>query len=324
MVGPQDREAAFAGHRIKSKTFLALTLTSIIPWLILTSILHIQVIPLLDASAHWLLIGSLQGVLICTALLMAAGGYVIWDIAAAVVRTAQMVSEASKTTGVAVRADEIGVLMGSFSRMLTTIADQATQIAAFAVQLDAAHKELEATNSRLKDLSFKDEVTNLYNRRFFFMRLAEEVGRYRRFGHPLSLVLLDLDRFKEVNDELGHTAGDETLREVSQLMLEHSRTDNILARYGGDEFAILLVDTAELGAACYAERIRQTLAACPLSHGRPITASLGIASLPNDSIASAEALFRAADEALYEAKRSGKNTIVSYQPATMLAQAQQD
>jgi diguanylate cyclase (GGDEF)-like protein len=323
MIRPNDREAAFERYRIKPKTLLALTLTSIIPLLILTYVLHIHVIPLLDASAHWLLIGSLHGVVVCTALLMAGGGYVIWGIAAAVVRTAQMVSETSKATGVEGRGDEIGVLRASFSRMLTTIEDQASQIDAFAAQLDAAHKELEATNSRLKDLSFKDEVTDLYNRRFFSMRLAEEISRYRRFGYPLSLVLLDLDGFKEVNDELGHTAGDEILREVSQLMVKHSRTDNILARYGGDEFAILLVDTAESGAACYAERMRQTLGDCPLSHGRPITASFGIASLPNDSIASAKALFRAADEALCEAKRSGKNTIMSYQPATPLAPGQQ-
>jgi diguanylate cyclase (GGDEF)-like protein len=324
MIRPKDREAAFEGHRLQSKTLLALTLTSIIPLLILTYILHIHVIPLLDTSTHWLLISSLQGLLVCTALLMAAGDYVIWDVMAAVVRTAQMVSEASKATGMEGRGDEIGVLRGSFSHMLTTIEDQATQINAFAAQLDSAYKELAAMNSRLKDLSFKDDVTDLYNRRFFFIRLEEEIGRYRRFGHPLSLVLLDLDGFKEVNDELGHTAGDEALREVSQLVVKHSRTDNILARYGGDEFAILLVDTAESGASCYAERMRQTLAACPLSHGRPITASFGIACLPNDSIASAEALFRAADEAVYEAKRGGKNTIARYQPETILAQAQRD
>jgi methyl-accepting chemotaxis protein len=130
-----NREAAFEGHLIKSKMFLALTLTSIIPLLILTYTLHIHVVPLLDASTHWMLIGSLQRLLICTALLMAGGGYVIWDVAAAVVRTAQLVANASKATGVEGRADEIGVLMSSFSRMLTTIEDQATQINTFAAQV---------------------------------------------------------------------------------------------------------------------------------------------------------------------------------------------
>ena len=171
MSQAKNREVAFEGHHIKSKMFMALSLTSVIPLLILTYALHIHVIPLLDASTHTMLIASLQGLIICTALLMAGGGYVIWDVAAAVVRTAQLVAHASKATGVEGRSDEIGVLMASFSRMLTTIEDQATQINTFAAQIDSAYKDLEATNSRLKDLSFKDEVTNLYNRRFFFIRL---------------------------------------------------------------------------------------------------------------------------------------------------------
>src|SRR5215211_3209414 len=153
MMQPNNRVAAFEGHHIKSKMFLALTLTSIIPLLILTYtlyefpmemvhkvvsrhsrdcfaslamtslrgaerrsnlvmhhdfrefILHIHVVPLLDTNTHWMLIGSLQGLLICTALLMAGGGYVIWDVAAAAVRTAQLVASASKATGVEGRSD---------------------------------------------------------------------------------------------------------------------------------------------------------------------------------------------------------------------------
>jgi methyl-accepting chemotaxis protein len=139
MMPPNNRVAVFEGHHIKSKMFLALTLTSIIPLLILTYTLHIHVVPLLDTNTHWMLIGSLQGLLICTALLMAGGGYVIWDVAAAVVRTAQLVASASKATGVEGRSDEIGVLMASFSCMLGTIEDQATQINTFAAQLDSAY-----------------------------------------------------------------------------------------------------------------------------------------------------------------------------------------
>jgi diguanylate cyclase (GGDEF)-like protein len=323
MIQPDHREAAFEGHHIKSKMFLALTLTSIIPLLILTYTLHIHVIPLLDASTHWTLIASLQGLLVCTALLMAGGGYVIWDVAAAVVRTAQLVAHVSKATNVEGRSDEIGVLMASFSRMLTTIEDQATQINSFAAQLDSAYRDLEATNSRLRDLSFKDEVTDLHNRRFFFIRLEEEISRFHRYRHPLSVVLVDLDAFKAVNDELGHAAGDDTLREVAQLMVRHSRGDNIIARYGGDEFAILLVETPKSGASYYAERIRQALADYPFSHSRQITASFGVASLPEDDLASSEALVRAADAALYAAKRDGKNSVASYESSISLAQAQQ-
>jgi diguanylate cyclase (GGDEF)-like protein len=151
--------------------------------------------------------------------------------------------------------------------------------------------------------------------------LEEEISRFQRYGHPLSVVLVDLDDFKAVNDELGHAAGDDTLREVAQLMVQRSRADNIMARYGGDEFAILLVETSKSGASCYAERIRQALADCPFSHARQITASFGIASLPEDSLASSEALIRAADEALYAAKREGKNSVASYEPETTRVQA---
>ncbi len=122
-----------------------------------------------------------------------------------------------------------------------------------------------------------------------------------------------------MNDELGHTAGDETLREVAQLMQKRSRSDNIMARYGGDEFAILLVETPQSGASCYAERIRQALADFSFSHSRHITASFGIASLPEDCPASSEALIRDADEALYAAKRHGKNGVASYEPEMTFA-----
>ena len=88
-----------------------------------------------------------------------------------------------------------------------TIEQQAAEINSFATRLDAAYKELESTNARLKETSFKDEVTGLYNRRFFSMRLEEELSRYRRFNHPVSVVLLDLDGFKAVNDEFGHAVG---------------------------------------------------------------------------------------------------------------------
>jgi diguanylate cyclase (GGDEF)-like protein len=155
-------------------------------------------------------------------------------------------------------------------------------------------------------------VTRLYNRRFFSIRLEEEVSRYRRFNHPVSVVLLDLDGFKAVNDELGHVAGDETLRGVAELLLKHSRGINVICRYGGDEFAILLVETPKAGAQIYADRIRHVLATHEFPHGRRVSASFGIACLPEDVAAAAEDLVRAADEALYAAKRAGKNRVSTH------------
>jgi diguanylate cyclase (GGDEF)-like protein len=203
--------------------------------------------------------------------------------------------------------------MVAFSKMLGTIEQQAAEINQYAVRLDSAYKEIETSNAQLKEFSFKDEVTGLYNRRFFSIRLEEEVSRYRRFDHPVSVLLLDLDGFKAVNDELGHGAGDETLRGMAEILLKHSRGINVLCRYGGDEFAILLVETSKAGARLYADRIRYVLPTYRFSHGRRITASFGIASLPEDVAPSPDELIRAADEALYAAKRAGKNRVSVYE-----------
>src|SRR5258705_412304 len=148
-------------------------------------------------------------------------------------------------------------------------------------------------------------------RRFFTMRLDEELARYRRFNHPASVVLMDLDGFKAINDDLGHPVGDETLRDIAQILQKHSRGINVISRYGGDEFAVLLVETSKAGAKLYAERIRQVIGAFPFSHGKQLTASLGVASVPDDEATTAQDLFRAADEALYAAKRAGKNQVAA-------------
>jgi diguanylate cyclase (GGDEF)-like protein len=204
---------------------------------------------------------------------------------------------------------EAETLMDTFAKMLATIEQQAAEINQYALRLNSAYKEIETSNARLKEFSFKDEVTGLYNRRFFSIRLEEEVSRYRRFDHPVSVVLLDLDGFKAVNDELGHGAGDETLRGMAEILLKHSRGINVICRYGGDEFAVLLVETSKAGAREYADRIRYVLSSRRFSHGRRATASFGIASLPEDVTPSPDELIRAADEALYAAKRAGKNRV---------------
>jgi diguanylate cyclase (GGDEF)-like protein len=162
-------------------------------------------------------------------------------------------------------------------------------------------------NARLEDLSFKDALTDVYNRRYFMVRMEEEHKRHARFNEPLSLALLDLDHFKEVNDRLGHRAGDAALRDVAQLLLKHSRSFSVVTRYGGDEFAIILVNTTKAGALTYGERIRAVLEQHTFGHGST-TVSLGVASLPDDGV-SADDLVVAADRALYDAKRLGRNRV---------------
>lgn len=304
---------AFSGYPLRRKILLSLTLCSVIPLLLLIYVLYGQIVPLLDPVAHRPLIVSIQLLIVFSGLLTLAGGYVIWDVATAVMKTAALLAKSTQSGGEGGRDDEVGVLMGSFSRMLGTINTQATEINSFAARLDTAYKDLEATNARLKEFSFKDELTGLYNRRFFSIRLEEEVSRCRRFNHPVSLALLDLDGFKPINDELGHAAGDETLREVGQILLDHSRGINLICRYGGDEFAVLLVETSKAGARLYADRIREVLSGHAFAHGRRVTASFGVVSAPEDVAPSGDELIRVADEALYAAKRAGKNRVAEYE-----------
>jgi diguanylate cyclase (GGDEF)-like protein len=307
--GPRS-DVASAGRRLKSRIYLALLCSSVLPLVVLTLVAHVYVLPLMNPMDS-LRFFSLLGLIFLALVAMVAGGYVIWDLGRVVERLATLLAEQRGIGELAERGDEVGTIMNSFTRMLETVERQAAEINSFAMRLDAAYKELESTNLRLKETSFKDDVTGLYNRRFFSVRLEEEMSRYRRFSHPVALVLMDLDGFKAVNDEMGHVVGDETLRDIGQVLIKHSRGINVVSRYGGDEFAVLLVETSKAGARLYADRIRQIIATYPFSHGRPITASFGIASLPDDEATTSEDLFRAADDALYAAKRAGKNQVAA-------------
>ncbi len=299
-----------AGQRLRQQVLVALALSSVLPILVLAYVAYSYMLPpsgLPDLARAF----GLHALLLFTLLAIITGGYVIWDLGRSVARMAQMLADEGRIGELEHRKDDVGTLIQTVAKMLETIEQQAAEINSFASRLDAAYRELESTNTRLKETSFKDEVTGLYNRRFFSIRLEEEMQRHRRFNHPVSVVLMDLDGFKAVNDDLGHAVGDETLREVAQILVKHSRGINVVARYGGDEFVVLLVETSRAGARLYADRIRQVVSTFPFSHGRSITASFGIASLPDDEVSTSEDLVRASDEALYAAKRAGKNQVAT-------------
>src|SRR6266566_1330067 len=245
----ESGDIAFAGRLLKRKVLLALTLSSLIPLLVLAYVVYRYVWPDLHPADIAKFYG-LHALLLFTVLAMVGGAYIIWDLGRAFARIAELLSREPKLAELGGRSDEVGTLMRSFSNMLGTVEQQAIDINTFAMRLDAAYRELEATNAKLKETSFKDEVTGLYNRRFFSLRLEEEISRFRRFNHPVSVVVLDLDGFKSVNDEFGHAVGDETLRDVGQILMKHSRGINVVSRYGGDEFAVLLVETSKGGRAC--------------------------------------------------------------------------
>ena len=164
-------------------------------------------------------------------------------------------------------------------------------------------------NARLEDLSFRDGLTELYNRRYFALRIDEEVKRHTRFGHPLSLVVLNIDRFEQLNGDRGPALSDEVLREVARQLVKHSRSFTIIARLDGDDFAALLANTPKAGAVTYSQRIRGIIESHPFAHGT-VTASFGVAGLPADA-ASAKDLIAAAQRALSEAKGLGPNRVTA-------------
>jgi len=176
---------------------------------------------------------------------------------------------------------------------------------------------LKADNLRLKKelsehvmLAQTDDLTGLLNARAFRSKLDHEVTRARRFGHDLTMIFVDLDNFKKVNDILGHVAGDAVLVSVSAILREAVREDfDLVARYGGDEFAILLPEAKPADAQKAAQRILDLTRVAFGSHRVPVTVSIGIAELTTASSASAD-LFLIADAAMYSAKRGGGNQIV--------------
>jgi two-component system cell cycle response regulator len=182
------------------------------------------------------------------------------------------------------------------------------------LQLEQANQELKETNSRLQQLLVHDEKTSLLNYRAFSLRLQDEFRRARRYREFLSLMMLDLDHYKLVNDRYGHVAGDDVLREFGHILTRSTRETDVVARYGGDEFVILLPATAGPPAFKLGERIRMALEshAIPLGDGSiSVTTSQGIATYPvNQRIVGHEDLIREADKALYLAKEAGRNRSV--------------
>jgi diguanylate cyclase (GGDEF)-like protein len=172
----------------------------------------------------------------------------------------------------------------------------------------ASHAAVAIENVRLEELSFKDPLTGLYNRRYFAVRLEEEFKRRARSGQPLALALIDIDRFKDINDQHGHRAGDETLTELAtQLTAQPARGFAVTCRWGGDEFAVLLADTNQASALGYARRVLGAITDYPFPHGR-LTVSIGVAAIPDNATSELE-LLEAADRALYLAKRTGGNRV---------------
>ncbi len=182
-----------------------------------------------------------------------------------------------------------------------------------AQRLKERTEELMKLNRKLEALSITDGLTGLYNHRYFYRRLAEEIERAKRYDRKLSLIMADIDNFKLYNDNQGHQKGDMVLKGVAECVKNTLRMNDVPARYGGEEFAVILPETGKATAAGVAERIRCEVERkdFPDEKTQPegsITISLGVATFPDDGITIDE-LVRRADDALYRAKRKGRNRV---------------
>ncbi|MEK7306098.1 MAG: diguanylate cyclase [Nitrospirota bacterium] len=182
-------------------------------------------------------------------------------------------------------------------------------------RLEKQNKDLEIINKKLEELSVTDGLTGLHNRRYFIERLGSEFSRSKRYKLCISLLLVDLDYFKSINDTYGHQKGDDVLIKVADIIKQNCRVHDILARFGGEEFIISLCQTGPEGALIVAERIRKAVEEYQFIYpGAPdfnTTISAGISSYPDIKIDNIDDLIRIADASLYEAKRQGRNRIVS-------------
>jgi diguanylate cyclase (GGDEF)-like protein len=207
--------------------------------------------------------------------------------------------------------DELGLLTRAFNGMMEKLRNSQLEIEQDRIRLEEKNEELQKANEILAQLSITDGLTKLHNHRYFQDHLTREIKRVSRTRQPLSLILLDIDDFKLLNDTHGHAAGDEVLMSLASIMNDSARESDLIARYGGEEFVILMPNTDLAGAVHLAEKIRIAVESTRLIIGdsmKPIeiTISLGVALFDGNR----REFFSEADRALYQAKATGKNCVI--------------
>lgn len=199
-----------------------------------------------------------------------------------------------------------------FGQREIRVAEMLSAVAADAVRAVIREERLRELFRDAEKKVVIDDLTGLYNRRFLKVRLEEEFTIAKRYGLPLSCVLFDIDRFKDVNDACGHAGGDKILRRFASCLRQTVRKSDFVVRYGGEEFVLLLPMTDIDGAMAEARRIKDFIDNVDFPYIMVLTVSAGVASFPYPGVRQYEDLIRNADGAMYEAKRTGRNRIVAY------------
>lgn len=209
----------------------------------------------------------------------------------------------------------------SFSHMqqsctMTPISDEEGKASQIVITVQDVTESVYLEKS-LKMMTQQDSLTGVHNRRYLDKRLDEEFVRFQRKGRIFSLLMIDIDNFKDVNDTYGHQFGDLILKRLAETSMSVIRGSDIIARYGGEEFCVILPDTDKIGAASFAERLRMMIEEMETLYEEKqtvrVTISIGIAET-HDKIQTADELLDNADYALYASKRNGKNQVTAYKP----------
>ena len=261
-----------------------------------------------DAAAR--IVRSLSALVHCP---MSVGGASRPDDAHSVALTALLSIRADRPL-----RDEERSILAELVPLVRNAAEQDERIddlEARVAQLQRENADFLMQNRILSEISARDALTGLYNRWYVMEKIDSEMNRSLRNGSPVSVLMLDIDHFKNINDSFGHTAGDSVLRTFGQVLRDSCRVYDVPGRYGGEEFCIVLPDTRTENTAVVAERIRERLAASRFEVGEQeisVTASIGIAGVDSpagDDLVTSSALVEGADRALYSAKNRGRNRV---------------
>jgi diguanylate cyclase (GGDEF)-like protein len=201
--------------------------------------------------------------------------------------------------------EELGRLNFSYEQLVLALKEAKEKSERFA-------EELRHANQRLEEMAFRDGLTKLYNHRFFQESLQKEMARTRRYGHTMSLLMFDIDFFKDVNDSYGHPAGDQVLVNLAEAMVTAVRPSDIVARYGGEEFMVILPETDRIGLRVFAERLRRCAAAVTTNYNGvtiKVTISAGGVQFAKDDRTTQQELIEAADRGLYFSNKNGRNCV---------------
>ncbi len=209
-----------------------------------------------------------------------------------------------------VQGELIGVLNISHGRPKAFNEDQLRLLTLIAGQAAATIQRL-LLYADMRRLAITDDLTNIYNRRHFLERMQSEIDRARRYGTPFSVMFIDIDNFKELNDNHGHQVGDKILAELATILKHWARSSDIVARYGGEEFVVLLPMTDKPRSITAAERLRTRVQRHTFYRRKKLTVSVGVASYPGDGD-NADQLLGRVDEALYMAKKTGRNRACAF------------